>query len=257
MTERKDDINKYYLPVEQLELILSSLFWIIAAITLSLLYINKLPAFAKEEILHIFLIILIALHFVFSQVQRFYLIPRAEDFRRKQFISDSLGTHLTHDKTVLYYNNNFPPSINRLGANTMENSFFSKEIASAMLFSKRLITLFYIIVWLFAISSRDTNFDLLTWITQILFSGEIITQWIKLEISRFKYENIYNQLHKHFLHKTGDTTPESIASILDIFVTYESEKLAAGIKLSSKFFYKLNPSLTKKWEKIRTELKMN
>ena len=172
-------------------------------------------------------------------------------------LSDSFGTPLSHDKTVLYYNNNYAPSINRLGANTMENAFFSSEVAEKMLIKKRALVSVYIASWIFLFSFRDTDLNIMIWITQIVFSGEIIVQWFSLEALRTRQERTYERLHTHFLHKIGSDSGREIATILDAFVAYETAKSSSSCLLSSKVFYKLNPSLTKKWEQIRNELDMD
>jgi hypothetical protein len=101
--------------------------------------------------------ILVMIHFVLSQIDRFYLIPKAERMRRKQMISDAFGTTLSHEKTSLYYNNEYSPSFKRLGANTMENSLFSKEVVAIMLCPRRIITGCYIVVWILAFTLRNNN----------------------------------------------------------------------------------------------------
>ena len=126
-----------------------------------------------------------------------------------------------------------------------------------MLFNKRLITAGYAVLWVLAFSLRHNNLEILSGITQTLFSGEVLAQWINLEVLRFRYERTYERLNNHFFHEIGADTPKAIATILDNFVAYESAKSSAGILLSINIFNKLNPSLTKKWNMIRQELKMD
>ena len=209
-----------------------------------------------KSILQTTFIILVIVYFSISQISRFYLVPRAESMRRKQMLSDAFGAPLSHDKTSLYYNNDYPPSVQRLGSNTMENAFFSKEIASKMLCRKRLFTCCYAFLWVVAFSLRHNNLEVLSWITQVLFSGEIVAQWLNLEILRLRHERTYERLHDHFLHEVGGNSPKAIATVLENFVTYESAKSSAGLLLSTKIFEEMNPSLTKRWNQIRQELKM-
>ncbi len=98
---------------------------------------------------------------------------------------------------------------------------------------------------------------LLIWITQLVFSGEIIAQWLSLEVLHSRYERTYEQLQMHFLHETGADSHRAIAAILGVFVDYEAAKSAAGLLLSTKIFEEINPGLTRKWEQIKNELKMN
>lgn len=252
---RIDEVSHYYAPALKLKRIRSGLFWVIAVLSLSMPYSALLGAVAQTILQAVFLVLVIC-HFLISQIYRFYLVPTAERMRRKQLLSDSFGTHLSHDRTSLYYNNEYSPSVQRLGANTMENALFSKEIAARMLQKTRLITGGYAIAWLLAFALRHNNLEILTWITQIVFSTEVAVQWLNLEVLRFRCEQVYERLHAHFLHDIKDS-PRSIATILDAFVSYEAAKSSAGLVLSTKVFHELNPRLSEQWIRIRQELRMD
>jgi hypothetical protein len=254
---RVDEVSKYYKPASKIGLISLCLFWINAILSICILYSSLVLDIFAQNILQVLFLVTVLIHFVISQISRFYLIPRAEQMRRKQMLSDAFGAPLSHDRTSLYYNNHYSPSIKRLGANTMENSLFSKEIVEHMLYSKRILIGGYILVWILAFTFRDTNLAILVCITQLVFSGEVIVQWLNLEILRFRHERTYETLHAHFLHDVDENSQKAIATILDAFVSYESAKSSAGYLLSSKVFNQINPELTEKWNQIRNELNMN
>lgn len=257
MTEnqRIDEVDVHYRPIENINLITNILFWLLAIISLVLITITF-----ENNLLHqVFKILFICstlLSFVLGLVNRFHLIPKAERIRRKQNLSDALGISLTDEHTNLYYNNQYSNSIYKLGANTFENSLFSKEIASVMLKKTRIAVGGYLLIWLVAVTTRKTNLDLITWITQIVFSGEIIVSWISLEILRLRHERVYERFYD-FFRNNQKQNPQALATILDIFTDYESAKSAASLKLSTKTFNRLNPSLSEKWTKIRKKLKMD
>lgn len=252
---RVDEVSQYYEPAVKIEVIGQWLFWVIAIASLYLAYSTN-SADLTRNTLEAFFITTVIIYFTLSQISRFYLVPKAERNRRKQMLSDAFGTPLSHDKTSLYYNNKYAPSVRRLGANTMENSLFSKEIAARMLIKSRWITGGYATLWLLAVTLKPCNLEVLTGITQVVFSGEIVAQWLNLEVLRLRHERTYEQLHAHFLHEVGTDSPKGIATILDSFAAYETAKASAGILLSTKIFKKINPALTEKWAKIRQELKM-
>jgi hypothetical protein len=253
---RIDEVAKYYAPVATVGIICSCLFWLIAAVSLFMPYSASLINITAHRAAQTIFLILVLAHFVLSQISRFYLVPRAELMRRRQLLSDAFGTPLSHDRTSLYYNNQYSPSVPRLGANTMENALFSKEIAASMLRRKRVLIGGYVVAWLLAFALRHNNLELLTWITQLVFSGEILVGWLRLEVLRFRHERTFDQLHDHFLHELGEKSPRAIASVLDAFVSYEAAKSSAGVLLSTKAFKRLNPSLTKQWAQIRIDLGM-
>lgn len=253
---RIDEVSKYYQPAVIFEKVMSCLFYVIAITSIFILF-EDLPLPKYKQLVQSGFIVVAIVYFIISQTSRFYLIPKAEKMRRRQMLSNSFGAPISHDNTSLYYNNQYEPSIQRLGANTFENSLFSKEIASKMLFGKRLITGIYFLAWLIAFTLSQKNIEVLICITQLFFSGEILAQWINLEVLRFRHESTYDQLHNHYYHRIGDDSNYSLATILDAFVSYESAKSSAGLLLSSKTFNNLNPSLTDKWNQIRKELKMD
>ncbi len=254
--ERVDEVSRYYNPAIKLELIGSCLFWVNGSLSLSILFSEALPELLQSLIPSVF-ITSVLIQFVISQVNRFYLIPKAEKMRREQMLSDTFGAPLSHDKTSLYYNNNYSPSINRLGANTMENALFSSRVAAEMLVSKRFFIGAYLAIWMLLFSFQNVDLKVTIWITQIIFSTEIIVQWLSLEVLHIRQERTYEKLHTHFLHEVGGNSQRAIATILDSFVAYESAKSSASYLLSTKAFNKLNPSLTKKWEQVRNELNMD
>lgn len=254
--QRVDEVSKYYKPVNIVNIVLAILFWGSIFSALVLLYAEATIPLSLQKWLQLIFIILVVIQFVLSLILKLYSTPKAERERRKQLLSDAFGVALSQNDTSLYYNNTYAPSLLRLGANTMENAFFSKEISKDMLKCKRIITAIYLIAWLFAVINRDSDLAIITWATQIIFSGQVVAQWVTLETLRFRCNQTYEQLYAHFLHGVGENTSEGIATILDAFTAYESTKAVAGIKLSTKTFEKLNDNLTREWHGIRTKLKM-
>lgn len=253
---RIDDISQYYQPAVSAKRVGKWLFWINAFLSLSMPYIGLLNPSLQAFLQSVFILLVIA-HFGVNQISRLYLVPKAENMRRKQMLSDAFGTPLTQEKTSLYYNNEFSPSVIRLGANTLENALFSKEVAGNMLIRNRFITGGYLIFWIFAFALRINDLKLLIWLTQIVFSTEIIVQWLNLEVLRGRNEKVFDQLYHHFLHEIGENSPKAVATILDAVVAYETAKASAGILLSSKTFEKLNPTLTERWQQIQRDLRMS
>lgn len=256
LEERIDEVEKYYDPISKCDKAVTILFWLIAIISIFIPYSNEFLKNHWYDLLIALFIILVLAHFSISQFLRLNLIPKAEIARRKQLLTDSFGTTLTHDKTNLYYNNKFTPSLERLAANVMENAFFSKGIASKMLLRNRAITGIYLALLIIIFVIRHDNLDLIIWITQLVFSGEIAAKWLRLEMLRARHEKVYDELYSIFLHGLGSSSNGAIASVLNSFADYECAKSSASTKLSSKIFHKLNPKLTEEWKVITIELNM-
>ena len=256
-TERVDEISQYYSPVIKLEKISESIFWIDVVLSLIIPYSALIVGETIKDILQIFFLILVLGYFGISQISSLYFFPKAEFERRKQLLSNSFGVPFSSENTEKYYNNNLDPSIKRLGANTMENTLFSKAIALKMLERRRIIISIYLVAWITAILIRHDSLEIIAWITQLVFSGEIIAEWLKLEIFRFRCKQMYQELYDYFRLKSEQDSLNGIATVLNAYATYEAAKSDAGILLSKKDFNELNPTLSKKWEKICQKLNIS
>jgi hypothetical protein len=73
-------------------------------------------------------LIVVGVMFVLGLALRLHWTPRAEDERRRDFLSNAYGISLTHNQTTGYYNNNQTAPTRRVAANVMENSFFTRSI---------------------------------------------------------------------------------------------------------------------------------
>jgi hypothetical protein len=255
-TERVDGLERYYKPIEIFERLSSLLFWVSAVLSIAVLYSRIIPWTSLRNVPMVMFSTFVVLHLVFTLYTKFNLIPIAEGKRRKQLLSNSFDVPLTPEETKAYYNNPIAPSIQRLGANILENSFFAKSICGKMALQERVKVLIYFTVWFVAAICRSTPLDILVVVTQTVFSGEIIARLVSLEVLRHRNEDLFEELYHEFLHKVDFQTSTATACILDAFATYESAKSAAAIKQSTSVFLALNPSLTREWAGICERLKM-
>jgi len=247
---RIDEVSKYYDNAKSMENFENVLFYLTAGVSIILPY-------AKDKnLLQAVFILLVIAYYLVSLVLKVFLTPKAERVRRQQLLSDAFKIPLIQEKTSLYYNNQCPPSVMRLGVNVMENAFFSKEIASKMLVKSRAITSFYVAGWILIFTLRHNHIEWLSLLTQIVFSQQVITKWFNLEWLKWNQSQIYERFYSHFLHKVGVDSKNAIATILDNVISYEANKTSAGVLLSSKVFQKHNPSLTIKWNQICQELNL-
>jgi hypothetical protein len=254
MNERIDDVSKLYKPVEIFSLITTLLFYGGAVLSVAIPFLVQ---FYNEDIVKnitIFYVLVVVLHSFSQNIISFYLLPRAEKERRKQLLSNALGVPLTHAQTNLYYNNDNNAGLERLHANLMENSFFGKSICLAMLKPERFKVAVYAIFLLFALLNRDVELGVLIILTQVFFTGGVLFNWLKLEILRVRNERIYESLYALHLSQQETSNGNGMAALLDIFTDYECAKSSASIKLNSKTFHKLNPTLTAEWDNIKSRI---
>lgn len=257
METKVDEVTEYYKPIEKLESACGWLFWLCALLSLIVPYSSSFPyAILKDAANPVFLG-LVLLNLILSLYLKFVLIPKADYERRKQLFSDSFGVSISTEKTQGYYNNELPPSLLRLGANTFENSYFGKEVCAEMAKEERKKVLIYFVIWIIAISFRNTEISLVVCLTQLLFSEEMLIRLITVEKLRSDIESVYNDFYSLFLNRIDSLENKGIAQIMNLFSRYECCKAFASIKQSTEIFNKLNSDLSKRWEEIKKSLKVN
>jgi hypothetical protein len=256
MNERLDDVDKLYKPVEIVNLITTLLFYSGAALSIAIPFLVEQYNEVIVQNITIIYVLVVVLHSFSQNIVSFYLLPRAEKERRKQLLSNALGVPLTHAHTYLYYNNDNNAGLKRLHANLMENSFFGKNICLAMLKPERIKVLVYAIFLLFALLNRDVELGILIILTQVFFTGGVLFNWLKLEILRYKNERIYDSLYAIHISQQETSNGNGMASLLDVFADYECAKSSASIKLNSKLFHNLNPTLTEEWNNIKARIEL-
>ena len=246
--------KKYYEPLRRLESCAGALFWIISILSIAALVVNKNAVPHLFDLMQIFLIVAVLLFFIQGQVQRIYLMPRAEDARRQELLSNSFNVPLTHETTVDYYNNEQTNPLKRLTASVMESAFFTQEIVRKMLVGQRIKTGGYLVLYVAVLANRSSNLEILVVAAQAVFSEEIIARWLRMEWLRARSEKVFDNLNRLFTGKQGFSRPSVQSQAIEFVSSYETAKATAGILLSSKQFEKHNERLTSEWGQIRGKL---
>lgn len=252
--ERVDELERYYKPIEQIDDLNAWLFWASAILSIAVFFKDFLPWKALHNVLEISFILIVMVHLVLSLYVRYHLLPIAERKRRQQLLSDSFAVPLITETTQRYYNNEISPSISRLGANVLENTLFAKNIVAKMAIRERIKIFIYFLIWASALYWRTTDLGLLVIITQTIFSSEIIEGWLRVEVLRSDVEKFYEELYNKFLHKVDLSKSDGIASILDLFASYEATKSMTAIRQLRSIFLSGNPELSREWDVTRERL---
>jgi hypothetical protein len=244
--KRIDGLDHYYRPIERIETVSSVLFWASATLSVAGLYSYHIPWQPMQDIPMFLFAGCVVMHLLLTLYLKFHLIPIAEERRRKQLLTNSFDVPLTPEQTQAYYNNPLAPSIQRLGANVLENSFFAKAVCGKMAARERATVLIYFIVWILAALWRGTPLEILVVVTQTVFSGEILARLVSIEVLRYRNEDLFEELYHEFLHKVDFRSSTGTA--------YEAAKASAAIKQSTRIFTALNPDLTRQWKEITEQL---
>ncbi len=250
---RIDPVDRYFKSVQVGDTCSNVLFWAAAVLSFAVLLVEKEPHPVLYQVVEIAFAVAVIALFILGMTQRLYWMPRAEDQRRLGFLSNSFDTALTHEKTEGYYNNAETDPLKRLGLSLMENSFFTRSVALEMLKGERIFVSIYLVLFLVAVLIRNTDLAVIAVAAQAVFSEQLISRWLRLEWLSARCGNIYARLYDLF--QTLPAARIRNARILDALTAYETSKANAGIALSSRAFFKLNPQLSAEWNTILAALK--
>jgi hypothetical protein len=252
---RLDPIRqRYYDPLELIDKVSDILFYGGAALSLVMPFLDK----ASHPILYNWGLILfgaaaVAL-FGLGLVVRLYLTPRAEDERRKDFLTSACGVDLAQETTVGYYNNNLSKPTERIAAQILENAYFTKSGALYLLKVERTKVVVYFSVWLVCIFHRDVDLGWIVAASQAIFSEQVLSKWIRIEWLRIRTERIFDSVYQLFQTRPNVATFNAIT--FESFAKYESTKSNAAITLSTRIFEANNAKWASEWGVIKVKLKI-
>jgi hypothetical protein len=250
---RSDPIRtSHYESVSRADTFSDWLFYAATALTLVFPFVERATHPILFDWVQYLFAVAVVLLFGIGLVSRLYLVPRAENMRRKDFFSSAMGVPLTHQKTDGYYNNDLTDPSRRMAAQVLENSHFSKSIILCMLWVERTKISVYIVVWLLCVIYRGTDLGWIVAATQVIFGEQLLSKYLRMEWLRDKCEDTYKDVFSLF--QAGTNESHFKAAVLEAVTSYESAKANAGIVLSSKVFNKLNGKLSIEWSEIKATL---
>lgn len=176
--------------------------------------------------------------------------------RREDFVDNSFNATIAEHRSLDYYTNeNIVSGIYKMAVNGFENSLFTYSIATKMttrLWTKNIV--FAILILLFAILGYNNAFILLIQLTLPIL---LLQQAIKHTLFVYRIKRVYENYRRLFndLKNESDSKrkrPEIILNVLD----YETTLTYGTILLDSKIYDKLNPSLSIKWNQMKSDYKI-
>jgi hypothetical protein len=241
--------ERYFGPLRTAELAADVLFYLSAALSLASLFVEKTVYPILYSLVQVGFVLSVIAFFVANVLIRFYFSPRAQKRRYEDFLSHAFDTALSHRQTTKYYNNSATTTPNRIAAQVLENSFYSRDTASSMATEERLKIALYVLIWIIAVLNRSTDLSTIGVAAQIVFSEQVISRWLRIEWLRLKCEALFDELFQ--LIKSG--TNLEVASV-KVLGEYEIVKATAAITLSTRLFKRNEERTTREWEEMRKTL---
>lgn len=155
-----------------------------------------------------------------------------------------------------YYNNLFPPSVDRLAATTFENTLFTSKVLDAMLTKERLVAAAYVSVFILMMAFRWSTTNALLLLAQTVFSVDVVLHWLRMERFQNRVCRVKQELRQFFVQGGTAGDVRGLAIALAAFSDYECAKDEAAMPLDDKIFEKLNPKVSKEWDELRAALKI-
>ena len=256
-------MNKYYNPLRESFKIAKLLdkisFWlmllsalvVILNFTLKLLFINSNSlSHILDTASTITIILFGVLKFAIN-----YLLYQISLDKQSDFIDNSFGTSYSTTKSNKYYNNTFDKGVLRMGANSFESCFFTYNLAIKSLASKWVINMF-VIIFMFILALQGYN-NALSVILQLALPLYLLSEALHYSIFCLRMKNIldrfcrvYNDLKEITQLKSKE--PE----IILLVINYETTLSTFNLLLGEKVYKKHNPQLSRKWEKLKQEYKI-
>ncbi|MCQ0091314.1 hypothetical protein [Roseovarius sp. M141] len=260
MAEKDTVGEKFYAPVRISETVGGVLFWLGIPLSIAMFFISepwvavfigkRFAELLSDGLQSLFLTLSVTL-FVQGVMHRLYFLPRAEDARRTNILSNAFGVPLSHEVTIGYYNNDLSDPVPCLAANCMESAFFTKELARRMLAKTRTVSAVYLAIYLFLLLTRRVDLGMIELAAGVVFSEEVVARWLRLEFLRRRSEEAFERFRDIFAWNKSFWDDSRRAQVIKQFAFYETTKAVAAIPISSKVFKSFNPKLSSEWDEIR------
>ena len=186
-----------------------------------------------------------------------YTFFDASSFRRFDFVDNSFETGFGEKRSKEYYTNeNVGKGIYKMAVNSFENCLFSYNISKKMtltLWIKNII--FAIVILGFAVFGFNNILIILIQLTLPLL---LLHDAIKLQVFVYRIKRTFENFRRLFNdlsqgRNISEKEPEIILNVLD----YETAIVSGGVLLDSTIYDELNPSLSREWNNIKKDYRIN
>lgn len=243
------DRKQPFRAAERAEAASDLLFYVGAALSIAVLCVEQTCNPALYAGLLIAFAVVALLLFVIGLFSKLYLVPRADDRLREEFLSSAHKIDLTPLRSEGYFSNGFEQPDHRLAAQLLENCLYSKAIALRMAQRNRWKVGVYLFVWFGVLLNRGADLGIVVAVSQAVFSEQVISRSLRLEWLRTRFERVFDDVYRLFL--AAPPLERFAPMAAQSMSMYESAKATAGITFSSSAFASVRPELDAEWAVVR------
>lgn len=243
--------------VESIGKLNSFLFYAVLLIPLALMlqWVSAYPKIAHWVNFAYFWLILA--YTITDYLLSFYFFPEAENVRRCDFFQNSFGNKFIDEPSIGYFTNDvLPQGIYKMGVNLFENLLFTTAISKAMLKKEIIKSIIFASAFAyFAFEGFSTTEKISIPFLQAFLSITILGGAAKIILFYFRNKALLKNVRELFSIIPFKSKPSEYSGYcLKLYSDYEANLAWAGITLDSGMYEKLNPILSKQWEKLKADL---
>lgn len=185
------------------------------------------------------------------------LINNGNTAQRTAQFADAFGVSCEHPVRDGYYNSSLRPGLRRLLATTCESAGLTKEILHEMVTDQLFKVAGFGVIFLAYVCYWKSDANVIAVAAQTLFSADLVGSSVGMIRYSQKVERAEQALVNFFRTSVDLDDPQAMAIGLSAHVDYECAKEEAAILLNSKIYDKRNPDYTERWNRLRTEFKID
>lgn len=248
--EKYDPYRKQYKEIETFNTLIFVIFIVATLLSFVISYSNDIQHPGLVNILSGIHIVLSILGFGISLYIREAAFPKAEDARCRDSLSNAYAVCFGGAKTRGYYNNSYKNPYVVAAAHTLENIFFTKELLNSLLLKKHIHIAIIVIGIIIAGMLNLLNIPKIIIVSQFFISEPILSDYIKTIWLKKKCDQLFDYLVAIF---QGAPNDQFKCKAFYATTAYEAAKAHAGILIPEILFVKMNPTLSKQWDKLNKE----
>jgi hypothetical protein len=248
--------RKFYAPLAFVERISDACFWLAAALSLAVFFVEKGSHPILASIVQTAFVVVVVIQFILGLWMRLSLSTRAQEKRMADFLSSAFQFPLLAQPSRGYFDNSELDSFRRIVASLLENLLFTKSILQSMFTRELVVVVIYVLFWLLSMLNRSADLALITALAQVVFSEQLLSRFVRIVWLRAKTEGMYEDAYAIIQSAQKASSAQFRARVIDCLLRYETAKALAGVSLSTKVFRRLNPALSAEWRQTADALQI-
>jgi hypothetical protein len=208
--------RKFYAPLAFVERISDASFWLAAALSLAVFFVEKGSHPIPASIVQTAFVVVVVIQFILGLWMRLSLSTRAQEKRMADFLSSAFQFPLLAQPSRGYFDNSELDSFRRIVASLLENLLFTKSILQSMFTRELVLVVIYVLLWLLSMLNRSADLALITALAQVVFSEQLLSRFVRIVWLRAKTEGMYEDAYAIIQSAQKASSAQFRARVIDL-----------------------------------------